>query len=135
MVNEKSKANLRRGNPRNKGNKNGRTATGETWADLIREYGQSLAPLEMCLAAGYTKVVDWRRIVVASAHKQAALGNAAILKELMQRSEPQDNFDWLLKLDLDKLPPNVIEQIANANDIRAVIVALASAGEVGATGA
>ncbi len=32
---------------------------------------------------------SWRDVVIHTAFVQAALGNAAILRELMQRSEPQ----------------------------------------------
>ena len=84
MVNQKSLANLKRGGAPNKGKhqkKPNKVAQAKTWAALIIEYGETLSDIDP------TKT--WKDVVVASAYRQAALGNAAILRELMARSEPQ----------------------------------------------
>lgn len=75
MVNEKSLANLKRGNRKNTGRK-----PGKTWADLIREIGEQPSRVDP------TKTN--KQLVIEQAYTHAALGNAAILRELMQRSEP-----------------------------------------------
>lgn len=83
MVSEKSLANLRKGNKGNRGNKSARGKTaGATWAELIATHGEMPSDLDP------TKT--WKQVVIAAAYRHAAAGNAAILRELMQRSEPQD---------------------------------------------
>jgi hypothetical protein len=74
-MNPRSLANLRRGNPGNRGR-----APGKTWKDLIIEYGDQYSTVDPNRT--------WREVVVAAAYLQAANGNAAILRELMARSEP-----------------------------------------------
>lgn len=119
MVSEKSKANLRRGNPgkrdKSKGNRN--ATTGRTWRDLIIAYGETQSDVDPSKT--------WKQVVVEAAYRQAALGNAPILRELMQRSEPQDETAWLVNLDLAQLPREQVERIANGEDPRAVIIATA----------
>lgn len=122
MVSDKSKSNLRRGNPGNRGNKNGRQ--GVTWAELITEYGNTAAPAELAAPLGGT--ATWKQVVVAAAYRHAAAGNAPILKELMQRSEPQP----LTHLDLSKLNAEQLERIANGED-PAIVLATSGAGGVG----
>ena len=83
MVSEKSRANLAKG--RVKGIKrratNNKVPQSKTWAALIVEYGETVSDIDP------TKT--WKQLVVSAAYRQAALGNAPILRELMQRSEPQ----------------------------------------------
>lgn len=79
MVNEKSLANLEKG--RKSKHKRKAASGGKTWADLIREIGEQPS------TADPTKTN--KQIVVEQAFRHAALGNAAILREIMQRSEPQ----------------------------------------------
>lgn len=78
MVNEKSLANLKRGNKKNTGRKVG--SGGKTWAEIIREIGEQPSKVDP------TKTN--KQLVIEQAYTHAALGNAAILRELMQRSEP-----------------------------------------------
>jgi hypothetical protein len=86
MVSEKSKSNLKRGNPgkrkKSAGNQNAAGGASNTWAELIRAHGDTACEL----APGKT----WKQATVEAAYRQAILGNAAILRELMARSEPQD---------------------------------------------
>src|SRR3972149_10636998 len=85
MVNPRSLANLKRGGAPNKGKRNKRpnkVARSKTWAALIVEYGETVSDIDP------TKT--WKQVVVSAAYRQAALGNAPILRELMQRSEPQE---------------------------------------------
>ena len=74
-TNPRSLANLRRGNPGNRGRPPGRS-----WAELIIEYGNQPSTVD--------PQRTWREVVVSAAYLQAAKGNAAIPRELMARSEP-----------------------------------------------
>ncbi len=83
MVTDKQRANLAKGRAKGiKRGKQNRAVNGQSWADLIRIYGDTQSDIEP------TKT--WKQVVVSAAYRQAALGNAAILRELMQRSEPQE---------------------------------------------
>jgi hypothetical protein len=102
MVTDKQKANLRRGNPgkrnKSKGNQN---AVGKTWQTLIIEYGETASTID--------PKKTWKQVIVESAYRHAALGNAAILKELFQRSEPQD----------EKLTGELVIKIVRGNALSA----------------
>lgn len=90
MVSEKSKSNLRRGNPRNKGNPQGRAAAGKTWQQLIIEHGEKQCDLVRPETGELSHPNQtWKEVVVRAAYVHAANGNAPILRELLQRSEPQ----------------------------------------------
>lgn len=73
-----SKANLARGR-----NKHGAPRKGLSWKELITRVGDELA--EGDEANGVT----WKEQVVRAAFRHACAGNAAMLRELMQRSDPQ----------------------------------------------
>lgn len=117
MVNPKSLENLKKGG---KG-KHRRKVGGKTWKDLIDEYGQTGAPKDIATRVLSRDTATWREVVVGAAYYQAATGNAAVLRELMERSEPRDN--WLLNLDLTQLPIEIVERIANGEDIRSILFA------------
>lgn len=111
MVSDKSIANLKKGNTKNVGRKKGKT-----WKELIDEIGAKKPPKEFA-ELGKT----WREVVINRAYVHAALGNAPILRELMQRSEPQDPL--FMNIDLSKLSLQQLERLSNGEDPRAVIFA------------
>ena len=88
MVNPKSISNLKRGNKKNTGRKEG--SGGKTWQDLILEFGETVCDIRDKGGKLVYKDTSWKMAVVECAYRQACSGNAAILRELMQRSEPQD---------------------------------------------
>ncbi|MFH0938261.1 MAG: hypothetical protein V1899_03135 [Planctomycetota bacterium] len=88
MVSEKSKANLEKGRQKGIKRKSTMTPLGTSWAELIRSYGETATPRDITAIAGLPDGTCWKKTVVAAAYRQAALGNAAILRELMARSEP-----------------------------------------------
>lgn len=76
-----SLANLSKGR-----NKHGAPRRGLSWKELIEQVGRERPPKDSpARGLGST----WKLAVVRAAFRHAAAGNAAILKELMQRSEPQ----------------------------------------------
>lgn len=124
VVSEKSLENLKKGRAKGVKRKSTKAEGGQTWRDLILEYGNTAAPAELAAPLGGT--ATWKQVVVAAAYRHAAAGNAPILKELMQRSEPQP----LTHLDLSKLNAEQLERIANGED-PAIVLATSSASGVG----
>lgn len=92
--NPKSLKNLEKGRTKGKGRPE-RTG-GPSWKDLITAYGELDAPKEYADALKMDartlrrmglKSPSWKLVVVAMAFREAMKGNAAILRELLERSE------------------------------------------------
>ena len=72
-----SRANLERGR-----NKHGAPRKGLAWKELIKQIGDEIAE------GDETRGMTWKEKVVRAAFEHACKGNAAMLRELMQRSDP-----------------------------------------------
>lgn len=91
-INPNSLKNLEKGRTKGKGRPSG--TGGVSWKELIERYGEVEPSAEECAALGITppvlkglgmKRATWKLLVVARAFRDT--GNAAILKELIERAE------------------------------------------------
>lgn len=98
--------------PGQSGNPGGRPSAGMSWAELIIKIVEEQVP---------GKEMTWKEAVVRAAIHHAIKGNAAILKELWQRSEPQPlelnvkHTDWREQVKAMGLDES--EVIAEAQEI------------------
>lgn len=111
--NPNSLANLEKGR-----NKHGAPRKGESWKELILQIGEELNE-----ESGMT----WKEAVVRAAYYHAVAGNAAILKELWQRSEPvAEMFDVAVddsRLDAGERRARIAEILERARERGNTLVA------------